>query len=91
MIGVPISMTPMIPAHRSGPANRGRLLGISEVADMFGVRRDTVDKWRTRDVLPEPDADLHAGPVWWETTLIRWARRTGREIGRPPGPKEAPL
>jgi len=45
---------------------------------MFGVRRDTVDKWRTRDVLPEPDADLHAGPVWWETTLIRWARRTGR-------------
>lgn len=75
----------MIPAHRSGPSQsgRGRLLGIYEIAVMFGVHRDTVDKWRSRDILPEPDEDLHGGPVWWETTLIRWARRTGREVGGP--------
>lgn len=73
----------MIPATKSKPSHgdRGRLLGIHEIAAMFGVRRDTVDKWRTRNVLPEPDEDLHAGPVWWETTIIGWARATGREVG----------
>ncbi len=75
----------MIPGSKSKPAHgaRGRLLGIHEIASMFGVQRDTVDKWRSRKLLPEPDETLHAGPVWWETTIIRWARSTGRETGTP--------
>lgn len=73
----------MIPASSSKPAHRGRgrLLGIHEIAAMFGVQRDTVDKWRKRGIMPDPDEPLHAGPVWWETTIIQWARSTGREIG----------
>ena len=45
------------------------------------MQRDTVDKWRKRGIMPDPDEPLHAGPVWWETTIIQWARSTGREIG----------
>ncbi len=76
----------MIPASKSGPVHRdrGRLLGIHEIAAMFDVQRATVDKWRSRNVLPDPDETLHAGPVWWEATLITWARRTGREVGASP-------
>ncbi len=76
----------MIPASKSNPTHRdrGRLYGIHEVAELFGVERSTVDKWRSRGVLPDPDENLHAGPVWWETTLIRWARQTGRTIGASP-------
>lgn len=75
----------MIPAQKSKPSagDRGKLCGIHEIAAMFGVHRDTVDKWRSRSLLPEPDEDLHGGPVWWEATLIRWARATGREVGTP--------
>jgi len=82
----------MIPASKSHPTHRerGKLLGIHEVADMFGVQRDTVDKWRSRDLMPDPDEVLHAGPVWWETTLIQWARKTGREVGASRHEQEAP-
>ncbi len=82
----------MIPASKSKPSlgGRGRLLGIHEIAAMFGVQRDTVDKWRSRKLLPEPDEDLHGGPVWYETTIIRWARRTGRELGASRHDEKAP-
>ena len=69
----------MLPGNKSRPQQHaGRLLGIHEIADAFGVERATVDQWRRRGVLPDPDVDLQGGPVWWESTLRRWARASGR-------------
>jgi len=53
-------------------------VGPHEVAELLMVKRATVDKWRSRGVMPAPDFDLHGGPIWWRTTVLAWARRTGR-------------
>jgi hypothetical protein len=54
------------------------LVGLTEIAERLGNPVDTVKKWRHRGLLPEPDWQLAAGPVWeWETIRI-WALETGR-------------
>ncbi len=48
------------------------------IAVRLGVTRETVQKWRTREVLPEPDYPQLANPLWdWET-ILEWAQFTGR-------------
>ncbi len=48
------------------------------VATQLKVSRDTVQKWRSRGVLPEPDYPQLANPLWnWETIRV-WAEQTGR-------------
>lgn len=55
------------------------VLGTHEVAQLLGVHRVTVSKWRAAGHMPEPDALLAAGPVWRLSTIARWAKRTGRK------------
>ncbi len=55
-----------------------RLVGIGEIAELLNVKRGTVGQWRHRGVLPDPDQMLLVTPVWWETTIIKWAKETGR-------------
>ena len=48
------------------------------IAERLDVPRDTVQKWRSRGVLPEPDYPQLANPLWdWET-IKEWAYSTGR-------------
>ena len=48
------------------------------IAVRLNVTRDTVQKWRTRNVLPDPDYPQLANPLWdWET-IREWAEQTGR-------------
>ena len=54
------------------------LVGPIEIADRLGVERATVDKWRQRDVLPNPTLMVSGSPVWLWTVINEWARATGR-------------
>lgn len=54
------------------------LVDISIIAKQLGVPKDTVNKWRWRGVLPEPDFDLDVGPIWYWETVREWAERTNR-------------
>lgn len=68
--------------------NDGRtLMYTRHVSHMFGVREQTVSMWRykTREVMPDPDGWDGKRPYWYESTLRRWGRETGRldEKGHP--------
>jgi hypothetical protein len=54
------------------------LVDITAIAERLNVPKDTVNKWRFRNLLPEPDYDLAVGPVWEWETIREWAVRTGR-------------
>jgi hypothetical protein len=57
------------------------LVDINLIAERLGVRLDTVNKWRHREILPAPDYPELASPVWdWET-IRKWAEETGRAAG----------
>ncbi len=54
------------------------------IAERLNVTRETVQKWRHRRVLPEPDYPQLANPLWdWET-IREWAQQTGRLKGWSP-------
>ena len=56
------------------------LVGVTEIAEMFGVNRVTVGKWRAAGDLPEPDAFLPKRPLWRRSTIERWAGQVGRKL-----------
>ena len=57
----------------------GYLVDQPLIAERLGVSRDTVQKWRSRMVLPLPDYPQLANPLWdWETIRV-WAEQTGRD------------
>lgn len=50
------------------------LIGLSEVAEMFGVSRQVVANWRSRYAdFPGPLAELKGGPVWQRRDMVAWA------------------
>lgn len=65
---------------------RDRPLGLTDIADLFGVGVETPGRWRYRQPrgikFPDPDGLLsHRTPWWWESTIERWGRATGRWPG----------
>lgn len=74
------------------PAQRRPALepaGVAEIATAFGVAADTVQKWRLRFTpeladhpFPEARGTIGGNPWWHLGDVIRWAKRTGREVPR---------
>lgn len=60
------------------PVVKAELVGIPEIAEMLGVVRATVDKWRRRGVLPAPGWVVGHAPIWEASEIRTWARATGR-------------
>jgi predicted DNA-binding transcriptional regulator AlpA len=58
------------------------LLTIDDMARLAGVKRRSIDQYRTRGTIPEPDGYVGRTPWWSRDTAVRWiAERPGR--GRP--------
>lgn len=54
-------------------------VGQKEIAARLGVKEETVQKWCTRRILPEPEPTTVGGRPWWRWHVIeQWARDTGR-------------
>lgn len=53
-------------------------VGLAEIADMLGVRRALVDRWREREVLPPAKWTVGGRPAWDRKDIEEWARTTGR-------------
>jgi predicted DNA-binding transcriptional regulator AlpA len=63
------------------------LVGVAEIAQRAGVKRDTIRQWRRRHPdFPQPLIRLATGPVWDYAEVERWMAKV-----RPPGrPRKKP-
>jgi prophage regulatory protein len=57
-----------------------RLVGVREVGKLLGVSRQRADQLVRTKGFPDPIAELASGRVWERTSVVRWARGTGRSI-----------
>lgn len=62
-------------------------IGLAEIGERLGVKRDTVDHWRTRGVLPEAGEARGRRPRWPWRAVRDWAFATGRNPGAPNAPR----
>lgn len=54
-------------------------VGVKEIAADLGVDRDTVNKWRNRDLgFPEPQWETGGRPAWRRSVVHAWGAATGR-------------
>lgn len=56
-------------------------VGMIEIAERLGVRRQTVQQWRFRGLLPDPAWTISGDPAWDWAVIEHWARETGRLDG----------
>lgn len=74
-LGAADESAPAAPA----PTVREIPIGIDDVARRLGVKADTVQKWRRRDVgFPLEAGSLSGAPYWWAADVDHWASKTGR-------------
>lgn len=60
-----------------------RLYGTWEAADFFGVTKQTLHHWRSRDpAFPEPVEQLRSGPVWTHEQLEEYRKHKVGNVGR---------
>ena len=65
-------------------ASELRLLGLSEVADLFGVSKRTASRYAARTDFPKPVAQLAMGPIWLQEDVETWIEAEPVQRGRPP-------
>lgn len=53
-------------------------VGATEIAQRLGVKRETVNQWQYRGLLPPARWTVSGGPAWDWPDIERWARDTGR-------------
>ncbi|MFE3874904.1 hypothetical protein ACFXPX_10955 [Kitasatospora sp. NPDC059146] len=56
------------------------LLGHAEIADLFGIERQTSAKWRAEGTLSEPDLVASGNPYWLLDTVLDLDGRAGRHV-----------
>ena len=55
------------------------VMGLAEIAETYGVRRQTAHQWTNNKKFPDPAARLRMGPIWFTEQVDRWAHTTGRK------------
>ena len=61
------------------------LVGVAEIAQIFGVSKQTAVKYSQRPDFPEPLDRLASGPVWLRADVESWGRdHLPLRTGRPP-------
>ena len=55
------------------------IVGIAEIAELTGIKRNTLVVWYGRGHLPEADAQLSCGLIWRRRKIERWLAGAGRE------------
>lgn len=60
------------------------LVGVTEIANMAGVARNTAWRWSNRGGFPRPAANLARGRVWRHGDVERWLEAKRPPLGRPP-------
>lgn len=53
-------------------------VGVLEIAERLGCKRETVAMWGYRGLLPEPPWRVSGQPAWDWAEIEEWARSTGR-------------
>lgn len=61
------------------PGTTCQPVGEKEIAERLGVSRKTVEKWRDRDVMPQPRWTVGGRPAWNWPDIWDWAVETGRD------------
>ena len=56
------------------------LVGVREIAAMFGVSPQRADQLSHAPAFPGPVVELAAGRVWERAAVEKWANATGRTI-----------
>jgi predicted DNA-binding transcriptional regulator AlpA len=69
-----------MPAKTATKTRKSRelVLGKLEVAELLGVTVETVYQWHARKLLPAGDMTVAGADAWYESTIIDWAKETGR-------------
>jgi hypothetical protein len=50
------------------------LIGLSEIAELFGVDKNVANGWRQRHDFPRPVHKLRMGPLWDKQEVLQWRR-----------------
>ena len=57
------------------------LVGVAEIARLFGVSSQAASSWRERHAdFPSPAASLKSGPVWQYSDILAWAHKRGMAV-----------
>ena len=55
------------------------IVGVAEIASMFGVSKQVINNWRTRYTdFPEPRTNLAMGSIFARNDVLRWGRSNGK-------------
>lgn len=52
--------------------NKPKLLGLAEIADLYGISKTSANAWTRRHDFPNPITKLAMGPVWDQDEVIAW-------------------
>lgn len=56
------------------------LVSTREAAELLGVDRSQIGRWRRKTGFPEPCAELRAGPLWWRADVEAFSPPRGRRV-----------
>lgn len=80
----PLPVTANVTVTMLDELGRDHPVGIREIANALGVKRQTVDAWKAREWFPDPAPTTLGSRPWWRWGDIRdWAVTTGRLVQQP--------
>lgn len=54
-------------------------VGIRDIANEFGISKQTAYTWTAKPEFPEPSAIVNGTTrIWWRTDVLAWAASIGR-------------